>query len=99
MQLAAVGATKVFAEKASAKEAEAARTGAALDRLEPGDVLIVTKLDRLARSTRDLLNVVHRIDNAGAKFRSLQDAAFDTSSPTGKLMLHVLGSIAELRGR
>jgi len=95
-QLAAAGATKVFAEKASAKEAaKRPELERLLDRLEAGDVLVVSKLDRLARSTRDLLNIVHRIDNAGAKFRSLQDAAFDTTTPTGKLMLHVLAGIAE----
>jgi DNA invertase Pin-like site-specific DNA recombinase len=55
----------------------------------------VTRLDRLARSTRDLLNVLATIADRGASFRSLADAWIDTTSPTGKLMLTVLGGLAE----
>src|SRR5208282_3597356 len=67
----------------------------ALKTLEPGDVLLVTRLDRLARSTRDLLNVLDAIGKAGAGFRSLADAWADTTTAHGRLMLTVLGGLAE----
>jgi DNA invertase Pin-like site-specific DNA recombinase len=60
--------------------------------LQEGDVLAVTRLDRLARSTRDLLNV---LASRGAGFRSLKDAWTDTTTPHGRLMLTVLGGLAE----
>src|SRR5215831_18291282 len=94
--LAKAGVERLYAEKVSAKEAtKRPELERVLNALESGDVLVVTKLDRLARSTRDLLNIIDRIDTAGAKFRSLADAAFDTTTPTGKLMLTVLGGIAD----
>ena len=65
-----------------------------LRRLEPGDVLMVTRLDRLARSTRDLLNILDTIGKAGAGFKSLSDAWADTTTPHGRLMLTVLGGLA-----
>jgi DNA invertase Pin-like site-specific DNA recombinase len=64
-------------------------------RLEPGDVLIVVRLDRLARSTRDLLNILDAVGKAGAGFKSLHDAWADTTTPHGRLMLTVLGGLAE----
>jgi DNA invertase Pin-like site-specific DNA recombinase len=67
----------------------------ALAALEPGDVLLVTRLDRLARSTLDLLNTLDTISKAGAGFRSLADAWADTTTPHGKLMLTILGGLAE----
>ena len=66
-----------------------------IKRLEPGDVLMVTRLDRLARSTRDLLNTLDEISKRGAGFRSLADAWADTTTPHGRLMLTVLGGLAE----
>jgi DNA invertase Pin-like site-specific DNA recombinase len=63
----------------------------ALAALGNGDVLLVTRLDRLARSTRDLLNVLATISEKGAGFRSLADAWSDTTTPHGKLMITVLG--------
>ena len=66
-----------------------------LTRLEAGDVLVVTRLDRLARSTRDLLNTLASITDKGACFRSLGDAWADTTTPHGRLMLTVLGGLAE----
>jgi len=63
--------------------------------LVEGDTLIVTKLDRLARSTRDLLNTLDAIGKAGATFKSLRDAWADTTTPAGELMLTVLGGLAE----
>jgi DNA invertase Pin-like site-specific DNA recombinase len=67
----------------------------AIAALGAGDVLLVTRLDRLARSTRDLLNVLDAVAKAGAGFRSLADSWCDTSSPHGRLMLTVLGGLAE----
>jgi DNA invertase Pin-like site-specific DNA recombinase len=64
-------------------------------RLEPDDVLVVTRLDRLARSTRDLLNVLHAVAERVAGFKSLKDAWCDTTTPHGRLMLTVLGGPAE----
>jgi DNA invertase Pin-like site-specific DNA recombinase len=63
--------------------------------LGAGDVVVVSRLDRLARSTRDLLNIVDAIAKAGASFKSLADAWADTTTPHGKLMLTVLGGLAE----
>jgi DNA invertase Pin-like site-specific DNA recombinase len=60
-----------------------------------GDVLIVTRLDRLARSTRDLLNVLDTVSKAGAAFKSIADAWADTTTAHGRLMLTVLGGLAE----
>jgi hypothetical protein len=63
--------------------------------LEAGDVVVVTKLDRLARSSRDLLNILVAIGEAGATFKSLADTWADTTTPHGRLMLKVLGGLAE----
>ena len=63
--------------------------------LEPGTPSLVTKLDRLARSTRDLLNTLATIGEAGASFKSLGDPWADTTTPHGRLMLTVLGGLAE----
>ena len=65
------------------------------DTLEKGDVLLVTRLDRLARSTRDLLNTLATIGDKGAGFRLLRDSWADTTSPHGRLMLTVLAGLAE----
>ena len=70
-------------------------TRKAIAALSPGDVLLVTRLDRLARSTRDLLNVLDAVAKAGAGFRSLADAWADTTTPHGRVMLTVLGGLAE----
>ena len=64
-----------------------------------GDVLMVTRLDRLARSTRDLLNILARIAEAGAGFKSLDDAWADTTTAHGRLMLTVLGRPCRVRAR
>jgi len=97
-QLAALrsaGAEKVFAEKESGAKTDRRQLAKALAALNAGDVLLVTRLDRLARSTRDLLNVLDAVGKAGAGFRSLADPMIDTTSPHGKLILAVLAALAE----
>jgi DNA invertase Pin-like site-specific DNA recombinase len=63
--------------------------------LSAGDVLLVTRLDRLARSTRDLLNVLATVSEKSAGFKSISDAWADTTTPHGKLMITILGGLAE----
>jgi len=91
--LKAVGVTKLFQEQVSSVAARE-KLQAALDYLRDGDVFVVTKLDRLARSMRDLLEIVKRIEDKGATLRILA-MNLDTATPTGKLMLNVLGSVAQ----
>jgi DNA invertase Pin-like site-specific DNA recombinase len=85
----------VFRETASGAKTDRNQLRKALDQLFAGDVLIVTRLDRLARSTRDLLNTLATIIDKKAGFRSLGDTWADTTSAHGRLMLTVLGGLAE----
>src|SRR5882757_8288567 len=94
-ELTAAGCAKVFREKASGAKRDRAELTKVIAKLEVGDILAVTRLDRLARSTRDLLNVIESISSRGAGFKSLKDAWADTTSPHGRLMLTVLGGLAE----
>jgi DNA invertase Pin-like site-specific DNA recombinase len=89
------GCARVFSEKQSGAKTDRQQLAKAIAALGNGDVLIVTKLDRLARSTRDLLNTLDAISKAGAAFKSLGDSWADTTTPAGKLMLTVLGGLAE----
>jgi DNA invertase Pin-like site-specific DNA recombinase len=93
--LKAVGAGKVFREVASGAKTDRAQLRRLLTALAPGDVLMVTRLDRLARSTRDLLNTLAAITGKKAGFRSLGDNWADTTTAHGRLMLAVLGGLAE----
>jgi DNA invertase Pin-like site-specific DNA recombinase len=93
--LKAAGAERVFAEKISGAVTDRKALAKAIDALGPGGILLVTRLDRLARSTRDLLNVLATIADRGAGFRSIADAWADTTTPHGRLMLTVLGGLAE----
>jgi len=94
-ELMAAGCAKVFKEEVSGVKTDRPELAKAISRLEPGDVLVVTRLDRLARSTRDLLNVIAAVSERGAGFKSLKDSWADTTSPHGRLMLTVLGGLAE----
>jgi len=91
--LQAAGAEKIFAEQVSSV-ASREKLDAALDYLRDDDVLLVTKLDRLARSIRDLMEIVQTVKAKGASLRILA-MDLDTSTATGKLMLGILGSVAE----
>src|SRR5882762_10768167 len=94
--LRAAGAVKVYTETASGAKSNRAELAKVMRVLQPGDVLMVTRLDRLARSTRDLLNTLHELGERGVGFRSLVDTWADTTTPHGRLMLTVLGGLAEL---
>ena len=94
-QLTKAGCKKVFREVASGAKTDRIQLRKALDQLDQGDLLTVTRLDRLARSTRDLLNTLDVIGTKGAGFRSLGDTWADTTSPHGRLILTVLGGLAE----
>jgi len=93
--LQSAGCERVFAEKQSGAKTDRAALAKAIAALTAGDTLVVCKLDRLARSTRDLLNTLAAIAAAGASFRSLGDPWCDTTSAHGRLMLTVLGGLAE----
>jgi DNA invertase Pin-like site-specific DNA recombinase len=93
--LRTAGAGKVFREVASGAKTDRAQLRKAIAALGTGDVLLVTRLDRLARSTRDLLNTLAAIADRKAGFRSLADAWADTTTSHGRLMLTVLGGLAE----
>jgi DNA invertase Pin-like site-specific DNA recombinase len=80
---------------ASGAKTDRAQLRRLLDQLEAGDVVTVTRLDRLARSTRDLLNTLPTITGRKAGFRSLGDTWADTTTSHGRLMLTVLGGLAE----
>jgi DNA invertase Pin-like site-specific DNA recombinase len=94
-ELKAAGCTEIIQEKISGAKADRKQLARAIARLDKGDVLVVTGLDRLARSTRDLLNVLGTVADKGAGFRSLRDSWADTTTPHGRLMLTVLGGLAE----
>jgi DNA invertase Pin-like site-specific DNA recombinase len=89
------GADRVYAEKQTGIKTDRVALARCLRGLEAGDVLLVTKLDRRARSTRDLLNTLAAISEKGASFKSLGDPWADATTPHGRLMLTVLGGLAE----
>ena len=90
----AAGCAKVYAEKVSGARTDRAELAKVMKRIEADDLLIVTRLDRLARSTRDLLNILHQLAEKGAKFKSLHDPWCDTSTPQGELLVTILAGFA-----
>ncbi len=94
-ELTEVGCAKVFREKVSGAKTDRPELAKVICALDEGDVLLVTRLDRLARSTRDLLNVLDAISKRGAGFKSLKDAWADTTTAHGRLVLTILGGLAE----
>ena len=92
-ELKAAGVERIFAEQVSSVSARP-ELGTAIDFVRDGDVFIVTKLDRLARSVANLLEIVAQLDRKGVTLRIL-NLGLDTSTPTGKLMLTVMGGVAE----
>jgi len=93
--LKAAGADLAFREKVSGVRADRPQLAKLMAGLKPGDIVVVTKLDRLGRSTRELLDLIERIGKAGASFRSLGDPLWDTSSSQGRLLSTLLAAIAE----
>lgn len=95
-QLSAAGCEKVFAEKRSGTSMTGRQAlEDAIEFAREGDTLIVTRLDRLARSGSDLQNIVTRLNAKGVGFRCLQQGAVDTTTGMGKLVLGILGAVAE----
>jgi len=88
-------ADMIFAENISGGASNRKELSKAIAALKEGDTLLVTRLDRLARNTRDLLNILAAISEKGATFKSLNDPWADTTTPTGRLILAVLGGLAE----
>lgn len=94
--LKAAGCERIFSEKRSGKSINGRPEFQKLMRaVNPGDIVVVTRLDRLARSTRDLLNIIHDLEEAGCSFASLAESWCDTTTPAGKLLVTVLGGISE----
>jgi DNA invertase Pin-like site-specific DNA recombinase len=93
--LKAAGAETIFREKISGARADRPQLAKLMSALQAGDVVVVTKLDRLGRSTRELLDLIERIGKVGAAFRSLGDPLFDTTSSQGRLVSTLLAAIAE----
>ena len=93
-QLKAAGCTKIFSEKESGAKNDRPRLAALLECVDPGDVVICSKLDRIARSSRHLLQVVDELKEKGAEFKVL-NSPIDTSSAHGKLQLQILAAFAE----
>jgi DNA invertase Pin-like site-specific DNA recombinase len=92
--LKAAGAERIFADKITGTVRSRPELDRLLDQLRQGDVITVTKYDRLARSLRDLLDIVDAIQAQGAGFRSLAED-IDTTTPAGRLVFHVFASIAQ----
>jgi DNA invertase Pin-like site-specific DNA recombinase len=95
-QLKAAGCERIFREKVTGARADRKELLKMLKHLAPGDVVTVTRIDRLARSTFDLFAIVKQIADAGALFRSLAEPWADTGTSTGRLMLAVLGGLADV---
>jgi DNA invertase Pin-like site-specific DNA recombinase len=95
-QLKAAGCARVYREKATGARADRKELLRMLKNLAAGDMVTVTRIDRLARSTFDLFAIVKQIADAGARFRSLAEPWTDTDTSTGRLMLAVLGGLADV---
>src|SRR5689334_18109105 len=94
-RLKKAGADKVFSEKRSGLDGQRPELLRCLEYVRDGDILLVTKLDRLARSTSDLYAILRRLEDKGVAFKVLDDASVDTSTRTGKLVMGILALIAE----
>ena len=88
------GCEKIFTETASGAQRDRPELKATLDYLRLGDTLVVWKLDRLARSLRQLIDTVESLDSKGISFRSLTES-IDTTTAGGKLIFHVFGALGE----
>jgi DNA invertase Pin-like site-specific DNA recombinase len=93
--LKAAGCQRVYSEKGSGADSERRALARLMKEAAAGDTVVVTRLDRLARSTRDLLNTLDRLSKVGVGFKSLRETAVDTTSPQGRLVVSILASISE----
>jgi len=94
MVAAGVRDDHIYREHASGAKMDRTALSRALRAIHPGDTLVITKLDRLARSLKGLIEVVEYLDSEGAHFKVLSEG-LDTSTPSGRLLFHVIGAIAE----
>ncbi|WP_175771986.1 recombinase family protein [Paraburkholderia phenazinium] len=92
--LKAAGATTIYEDKASGKNADRPELLHCLKALREGDTLVVWRLDRLGRNLRDLIRIVGELDERGVKLRSVKES-IDTGGPTGRLVFHMFGALAE----
>lgn len=93
--LTEAGCRRIFEEKVSGAKRDRPEVARLLDQIRPDDVVVVTRLDRLARSTKDLLDIAESLNNVGAGLRSLAEPWADTTSPAGRMVLTVFAGIAE----
>ena len=93
--LQTIGCLRIYEEKVSGAKRDRPQLARLIDQLRANDVVTVTRLDRLARSTRDLLDIAERLQEAGAGIRSLAEPWADTTSPAGRMVLTVFAGIAE----
>ena len=94
-ELTAAGCTRIFAEKVTGAKRDRPELARLMDHLRPGDVVTVTRLDRLARNTRDLLDIAEQLATKNAGLRSLAEPWADTTTPAGRMVLTVFAGIAE----
>ncbi len=96
--LKSAGCQKLFREKVSGTTRNRPEFRRMLDQIRSGDTIVVWKLDRLARSTRDLLNTIETLAESGANFKSLSEPWANTTTHTGKMIMTVFAGIAEFEG-
>lgn len=89
------GCRRTFEEKVSGAKRDRPQLARLLDQIRDDDVVVVTRLDRLARLTKDLLDIAEKLNEAGAGLRSLAEPWADTTSPAGRMVLTVFAGIAE----
>lgn len=92
--LSEAGCERIFEETASGAQRDRPQLAAALEYMREGDTLVVWKLDRLARSLKQLIETVERLDEAGVGFKSITES-IDTTTPGGRLIFHIFGALAE----
>jgi DNA invertase Pin-like site-specific DNA recombinase len=93
--LKAAGCERVYSEKKSGADSSRQALAKLLKEAGAGDTVVVTRLDRLARSTRDLLNTLDRLGKDDVGFKSLRETSIDTTTPQGRLVVNILASISE----
>jgi DNA invertase Pin-like site-specific DNA recombinase len=93
--LKTAGCRRIYSEKRSGADSDRKALAKLLRAASPGDIVVVTRLDRLARSTRDLLNVLDQLGKTDIGFKSLRETAIDTTSASGRLTISILAAIAE----